>query len=150
MDTNIKDFTVVCSVSSYVACDTSCKDSCTGPGPLKYVECASGYEMSEHHFCQDVDECSKGEVECEEGTYCANKLGSYRCESECIHRNPTEASTLCHQYIHHLSIHSSTHPTHTPFLPSFSLSLRGCRARSDYSTPCRSLQHYRCPLWHSS
>ena len=103
MDTNIKGFTVVCSVSSHVACDTSCKDSCTGPGPLKCVECASGYEMSEHHFCQDVDECSKGEVECEEGTYCANKLGSYRCESECIHRNPTEASTLC-QCIHHLSM----------------------------------------------
>ncbi|CAI8056580.1 Cysteine-rich with EGF-like domain protein 2-B [Geodia barretti] len=81
--------------SSCVACHRACRDDCSGGGVGDCLECASGYSRSgddEGAECKDVNECEEREREmeeeeeggnstplCEEGKYCFNTQGSYRC-----------------------------------------------------------------------
>ena len=74
-----------------------------------------------------------------------------------INKEPVGCSWDCQSwkgircvYKYYYDTQKHIHTLLPSFLPSFSLSLRGCRAGSDYSTPCRSVQHYRCPTWYSS
>lgn len=66
---------------TFSACDKACKDACTDAGPENCDECASGY-VDEEGVCEDKDECSEEESLCEEGRYCLNTPGSYRCNGE--------------------------------------------------------------------
>lgn len=63
-------------------CDKSCAEGCGGAGPVRCVECASGYLRSDAGVCKDVDECSEeGEKKCSDATYCENTPGSYICKA---------------------------------------------------------------------
>eukprot|EP00794_Sanderia_malayensis_P005917 gene5917-6603_t len=61
-------------------CHESCKDTCSNAGPENCDDCKDGWTMVEEEGCQDVNECEKGSAVCEEGTYCANNIGSYQCK----------------------------------------------------------------------
>ncbi len=64
---------------THAACDKACKDMCTGAGPGSCEECASGYVEGEEGVCEDEDECKEDDSLCEEGTYCFNMPGTYKC-----------------------------------------------------------------------
>uniref|UniRef100_A0A8C5PDF6 Cysteine rich with EGF like domains 2 n=1 Tax=Leptobrachium leishanense TaxID=445787 RepID=A0A8C5PDF6_9ANUR len=60
------------------ACDGSCS-GCTGEGPEKCKNCASGYALQEDK-CTDINECDAQEKVCvRDNEDCINTPGGYRC-----------------------------------------------------------------------
>ncbi|XP_015712285.1 EGF-containing fibulin-like extracellular matrix protein 1 isoform X2 [Coturnix japonica] len=50
------------------------------PNPTHQIQCASGYEQSEHNVCQDIDECATGTHNCRADQMCVNLRGSFSCQ----------------------------------------------------------------------
>ncbi|XP_004609261.2 EGF-containing fibulin-like extracellular matrix protein 1 isoform X2 [Sorex araneus] len=44
------------------------------------IQCASGFEQSEHNACQDIDECTSGVHNCRGDQLCINLRGSFSCQ----------------------------------------------------------------------
>uniref|UniRef100_A0A8B9U085 EGF-containing fibulin-like extracellular matrix protein 1 n=1 Tax=Anas zonorhyncha TaxID=75864 RepID=A0A8B9U085_9AVES len=50
------------------------------PNPTHQIQCAAGYEQSEHNVCQDIDECATGTHNCRADQVCVNLRGSFSCQ----------------------------------------------------------------------
>lgn len=48
--------------------------------PSHRIQCATGYEQSEHNICQDIDECTAGTHNCRADQVCINLRGSFACQ----------------------------------------------------------------------
>lgn len=48
--------------------------------PSHRIQCATGYEQSEHNVCQDIDECTAGTHNCRADQVCINLRGSFACQ----------------------------------------------------------------------
>ncbi|XP_054963889.1 EGF-containing fibulin-like extracellular matrix protein 1 isoform X2 [Pan paniscus] len=48
--------------------------------PSHRIQCAAGYEQSEHNVCQDIDECTAGTHNCRADQVCINLRGSFACQ----------------------------------------------------------------------
>ncbi|XP_009704169.1 PREDICTED: EGF-containing fibulin-like extracellular matrix protein 1, partial [Cariama cristata] len=50
------------------------------PNPTHQIQCAAGYEQSDHNVCQDIDECATGTHNCRADQVCVNLRGSFSCQ----------------------------------------------------------------------
>ncbi|NXY31496.1 FBLN3 protein, partial [Pomatorhinus ruficollis] len=50
------------------------------PNPTHQIQCAAGYEQSDHNVCQDIDECATGTHNCRPDQVCVNLRGSFSCQ----------------------------------------------------------------------
>ncbi|XP_019372208.1 PREDICTED: EGF-containing fibulin-like extracellular matrix protein 1 isoform X1 [Gavialis gangeticus] len=75
------------------------------PNPTHQIQCATGYEQSEHNVCQDIDECATGAHNCRADQACVNLRGSFRCQclpgfqkrgEQCIDIDECTLPPYCH------------------------------------------------------
>lgn len=62
-----------------LACHKACKGHCRDGTPKGCEVCWEGWLNHPELGCQDIDECSSGDVHCPSDQFCANTEGSYRC-----------------------------------------------------------------------
>jgi len=62
-----------------LACDESCKSTCSDGSNTGCDSCKEGYTQNEDQACVDKNECDEDDI-CVEGTFCINTKGSYRCQ----------------------------------------------------------------------
>ena len=60
-----------CQAESSCPANSECYDT----DGSYYCECLDGYVFDEDKLCQDVDECSNGEHDCDANAYCINIAG---------------------------------------------------------------------------
>ncbi|MEJ1274310.1 epidermal growth factor-containing fibulin-like extracellular matrix protein 1 [Cricetulus griseus] len=74
--------------------------------PSHRIQCAAGYEQSEHNVCQDIDECTSGTHNCREDQVCINLRGSFTCQclpgyqkrgEQCVDIDECTVPPYCHQ-----------------------------------------------------
>ncbi|XP_075391842.1 EGF-containing fibulin-like extracellular matrix protein 1 isoform X2 [Tenrec ecaudatus] len=70
------------------------------------IQCAAGYEQSEHNVCQDIDECTAGTHNCRSDQVCINLRGSFACQclpgyqkrgEQCVDIDECASPPYCHQ-----------------------------------------------------
>ncbi|XP_019480262.1 PREDICTED: EGF-containing fibulin-like extracellular matrix protein 1 isoform X1 [Hipposideros armiger] len=74
--------------------------------PSHRIQCATGYEQSEHNICQDIDECAAGTHNCRTDQVCINLRGSFACQcppgyqkrgEQCVDIDECTMPPFCHQ-----------------------------------------------------
>uniref|UniRef100_A0A8I6A1M7 EGF-containing fibulin-like extracellular matrix protein 1 n=1 Tax=Rattus norvegicus TaxID=10116 RepID=A0A8I6A1M7_RAT len=74
--------------------------------PSHRIQCAAGYEQSEHNVCQDIDECTSGTHNCRLDQVCINLRGSFTCHclpgyqkrgEQCVDIDECSVPPYCHQ-----------------------------------------------------
>ncbi|XP_069881767.1 EGF-containing fibulin-like extracellular matrix protein 1 isoform X1 [Dipodomys merriami] len=74
--------------------------------PSHRIQCAAGYEQSEHNLCQDIDECTAGTHNCRADQVCINLRGSFTCQcptgyqkrgEQCVDIDECTVPPYCHQ-----------------------------------------------------
>ncbi|XP_070235651.1 EGF-containing fibulin-like extracellular matrix protein 1 isoform X3 [Bos mutus] len=74
--------------------------------PSHRIQCATGYEQSEHNVCQDIDECTAGTHNCRADQVCINLRGSFACQcppgyqkrgEQCVDVDECTIPPYCHQ-----------------------------------------------------
>ncbi|XP_030101658.1 EGF-containing fibulin-like extracellular matrix protein 1 isoform X2 [Mus musculus] len=74
--------------------------------PSHRIQCAAGYEQSEHNVCQDIDECTSGTHNCRTDQVCINLRGSFTCQclpgyqkrgEQCVDIDECTVPPYCHQ-----------------------------------------------------
>uniref|UniRef100_A0A8C6CR59 EGF containing fibulin extracellular matrix protein 1 n=1 Tax=Moschus moschiferus TaxID=68415 RepID=A0A8C6CR59_MOSMO len=74
--------------------------------PSHRIQCATGYEQSEHNVCQDIDECTAGTHNCRADQVCINLRGSFACQcppgyqkrgEQCVDIDECAIPPYCHQ-----------------------------------------------------
>ncbi|XP_054557567.1 EGF-containing fibulin-like extracellular matrix protein 1 isoform X2 [Talpa occidentalis] len=74
--------------------------------PSHRIQCATGYEQSEHNVCQDIDECTAGTHNCRADQVCINLRGSFTCQcppgyqkrgEQCVDIDECTVPPYCHQ-----------------------------------------------------
>ncbi|KAL4825116.1 hypothetical protein H8958_015003 [Nasalis larvatus] len=79
--------------------------------PSHRIQCAAGYEQSEHNVCQDIDECTAGTHNCRVDQVCINLRGSFACQcppgyqkrgEQCVDINECDASNQCAQQCYNI------------------------------------------------
>ncbi|XP_045683650.1 EGF-containing fibulin-like extracellular matrix protein 1 [Phyllostomus hastatus] len=74
--------------------------------PSHRIQCATGYEQSEHNICQDIDECTAGTHNCRADQVCINLRGSFACQcppgyqkrgEQCVDIDECAMPPYCHQ-----------------------------------------------------
>ncbi|XP_070235650.1 EGF-containing fibulin-like extracellular matrix protein 1 isoform X2 [Bos mutus] len=79
--------------------------------PSHRIQCATGYEQSEHNVCQDIDECTAGTHNCRADQVCINLRGSFACQcppgyqkrgEQCVDINECDASNQCAQQCYNI------------------------------------------------
>ncbi|XP_029793255.1 EGF-containing fibulin-like extracellular matrix protein 1 [Suricata suricatta] len=74
--------------------------------PSHRIQCATGYEQSEHNVCQDIDECTAGTHNCRADQVCINLRGSFACQcppgyqkrgEQCVDIDECTIPPYCHQ-----------------------------------------------------
>uniref|UniRef100_A0A5F9DS81 EGF containing fibulin extracellular matrix protein 1 n=1 Tax=Oryctolagus cuniculus TaxID=9986 RepID=A0A5F9DS81_RABIT len=74
--------------------------------PSHRIQCAAGYEQSEHNVCQDIDECATGTHNCRADQVCVNIRGSFACQcppgyqkrgEQCVDIDECTVPPYCHQ-----------------------------------------------------
>ncbi|XP_011851893.1 PREDICTED: EGF-containing fibulin-like extracellular matrix protein 1 isoform X1 [Mandrillus leucophaeus] len=74
--------------------------------PSHRIQCAAGYEQSEHNVCQDIDECTAGTHNCRADQVCINLRGSFACQcppgyqkrgEQCVDIDECTIPPYCHQ-----------------------------------------------------
>uniref|UniRef100_A0A8C0TTM3 EGF-containing fibulin-like extracellular matrix protein 1 n=2 Tax=Canis lupus familiaris TaxID=9615 RepID=A0A8C0TTM3_CANLF len=74
--------------------------------PSHRIQCATGYEQSEHNVCQDIDECTAGTHNCRADQVCINLRGSFACQcpqgyqkrgDQCVDIDECTIPPYCHQ-----------------------------------------------------
>ncbi|XP_077189620.1 EGF-containing fibulin-like extracellular matrix protein 1 [Paroedura picta] len=70
------------------------------------IQCAVGYQASDHNVCQDIDECTAGTHNCRSDQLCLNLRGSFVCQcspgyqkrgDQCIDIDECLIPPFCHQ-----------------------------------------------------
>ncbi|XP_032508578.1 EGF-containing fibulin-like extracellular matrix protein 1 [Phocoena sinus] len=78
----------------------------TPSNPSHRIQCATGYEQSEHNVCQDIDECTAGTHNCRADQVCINLRGSFTCQcppgyqkrgEQCVDIDECTIPPYCHQ-----------------------------------------------------
>ncbi|CAO2640886.1 EGF-containing fibulin-like extracellular matrix protein 1 [Lemmus lemmus] len=74
--------------------------------PSHRIQCAAGYEQSEHNVCQDIDECASETHNCRADQVCINLRGSFTCQclpgyqkrgEQCVDIDECAVPPYCHQ-----------------------------------------------------
>ncbi|NWI59113.1 FBLN3 protein, partial [Smithornis capensis] len=75
------------------------------PNPTHQIQCAAGYEQSDHNVCQDIDECATGTHNCRADQVCVNLRGSFSCQcppgyqkrgDQCVDMDECTVPPYCH------------------------------------------------------
>ncbi|XP_053102390.1 EGF-containing fibulin-like extracellular matrix protein 1 isoform X2 [Hemicordylus capensis] len=73
--------------------------------PPDLIQCASGFEASDHNVCQDIDECAIGTHSCRSDQICVNLRGSFTCQcpagyqkrgDQCVDMDECMLPPFCH------------------------------------------------------